>query len=263
MQVLPPTGPLNVNANPYDHRHRAPVFKCPSDQTSVQTSVIVNRKNNYMFNMGDKYFSSDGTRHADFKANPPITTRARGPFACIISLRLKDITDGTSKTIVMAETIVTREGIDLSSQGFTKNGAIWPANDRAAVVNNDAHSPSGCWARWNGSGFSSGQLYEPARCPGAVWLFGRPNLVAFNTVMPPNGPTCSFGTDYGIHTARSYYPGGVAVVMLDAAVRFVSEAIDSGTRTTEKTHTHSGESPYGVWGALGTRASSEQFSGDF
>jgi type II secretory pathway pseudopilin PulG len=257
-QKLPADGgPLYPDRNPFWDRDRVGVFKCPSDGTAISTI----RANNYMFNMGDKYFG-EGFEHSDFKLSSPVTTRARGPFACYISLDMKDVTDGTSKTIAMAETIVGQFGTDLTSSGFTVYGS-WPINDRSASVRSDGTNPAGCWGRWNDNGFSSGQLLDPNRSPGRQWAFGRPNLVGFNTIMPPNGPTCSFETGNGIHTARSYHPGGVSVVMLDASVRSISPNIYAGTRVAEKTFTTSGDSPYGVWGALGTRASAEQFSSDF
>jgi hypothetical protein len=45
--------------------------------------------------------------------------------------------------------------------------------------------------------------------------------------------------------------------MLDGAVKFIASTIESGSRTAEKQFVDSGPSPYGVWGALGTRASGE------
>ena len=160
------------------------------------------------------------------------------------------------------ETVIGQYGTDLTSSGFTVYGS-WPTNDRSASVRADGTNPAGCWGRWNENGFKSGQLLDPGRSPGWWWAFGRPNLIGFNTIMPPNGPTCTFETGNGIHTARSYHPGGVSVVMLDSSVRLISPNIDAGTRTSERTYTTSGASPYGVWGALGTRASAEQFSNDF
>ena len=257
-QVLPPTGPLFVDRNPYWDKNPPPVFKCPSDIDSVRAP----RSNNYMMNMGDKYYA-EGFYHADFLTTPPNMRRLRGLFIPNSSIRGKDIPDGLSKTIALGETIVGKTGTDLSAQGFTNYGG-WMVNDRSATVRQDSTSPSACWARWNGNGFNSPSYFLGAgRSPGAVWLFGRPNLVGFSTIMPPNGPSCSGETGNGIHTARSYHQGGVFVGMADGAVRFISENIDSGSRVSEKTYTDSGTSPYGVWGALGTRASGEQVQADF
>ena len=45
--------------------------------------------------------------------------------------------------------------------------------------------------------------------------------------------------------------------MLDGAVWFVSQTIDAGDRSASELLTTAGASPYGVWGALGTRAGGE------
>jgi hypothetical protein len=75
--------------------------------------------------------------------------------------------------------------------------------------------------------------------------------------MPPNGPSCSAEYHGGIYTAKSWHVGGVSVVMLDGSVRFVDDTIECGSKTSDREFTTSGASPYGVWGALGTRASGE------
>ncbi|MDR2439618.1 MAG: DUF1559 domain-containing protein, partial [Planctomycetaceae bacterium] len=62
----------------------------------------------------------------------------------------------------------------------------------------------------------------------------------------------------------SYHPGGVNAVLGDGSVRFVSETIDMGTgigfpdaATAVPVGEVSGESPFGVWGAMGSRNGSE------
>jgi prepilin-type processing-associated H-X9-DG protein len=90
----------------------------------------------------------------------------------------------------------------------------------------------------------------------------------FNTVAPPNSIACGSGRSDGhcwaagcqnVMPPDSYHPGGVNGLMADGSVHFFSETIDTGylndpTRNASPT---SGESPYGVWGALGTRSSGE------
>lgn len=84
---------------------------------------------------------------------------------------------------------------------------------------------------------------------------------------PRNGP--------GIFSASSYHNGGAHVVMFDANTRFITDDIDAGnlatanapvsTRTNATTHTKTGNwlapSPFGVWGAMGTRGAGETGSG--
>ncbi|MDR1963007.1 MAG: DUF1559 domain-containing protein [Planctomycetaceae bacterium] len=68
---------------------------------------------------------------------------------------------------------------------------------------------------------------------------------------------------YNIVTASSYHPGGVNVVLGDGSVRFVSETIDMGTDnsfpnvTTTPVGEVSGDSPFGIWGAMGSRNGGE------
>lgn len=71
-------------------------------------------------------------------------------------------------------------------------------------------------------------------------------------------------------TPSSRHTGGVQVLMGDGAVRFVNETINnvssnppcaSGTsQSTVSSNGCSGQSPFGVWGALGTMAGGETTS---
>ena len=42
------------------------------------------------------------------------------------------------------------------------------------------------------------------------------------------------------------------IILADGAVKFISENIDAGTTTGTVDVTTSGNSPYGVWGAIGS-----------
>ena len=54
---------------------------------------------------------------------------------------------------------------------------------------------------------------------------------------------------------NSFHPGGVNGVMADGSVRFISETIETGTLTSPAPG--SGQSPYGVWGAMGSKDGGE------
>ena len=86
---------------------------------------------------------------------------------------------------------------------------------------------------------------------------------AFTTVLPPGGPSATLPGDpeSGCVAASSYHSDGVNVAMSDGAVRFVSSTIDVGNLSAPSVsplNDNAGsESPYGVWGAMGTRAGKE------
>lgn len=98
--------------------------------------------------------------------------------------------------------------------------------------------------------------------------------------MPPNQGMCgSFGSLLspllgGVAPASSRHVGGAHVLTADGAVRMVSDSIDAGDPHQSTVYVDlNGDgnladssappsqagamSPFGVWGALGTRASSE------
>jgi hypothetical protein len=85
------------------------------------------------------------------------------------------------------------------------------------------------------------------------------------TILPPNSAVCCVGNGTvsphwfaGVWTATSEHPGGVLVSMADGSVRFISNTIDTGNLAVVAPAANAGgPSPYGVWGALGTRQGGE------
>ena len=63
--------------------------------------------------------------------------------------------------------------------------------------------------------------------------------------------------------AMSNHSGGVNCGMMDGSVRFVSDSVDIGENqdaVVNYANRHTGKSPYGVWGALGTKSGGESTS---
>ncbi len=87
-----------------------------------------------------------------------------------------------------------------------------------------------------------------------------------NTILPPNAEVCvRFGpTGLGILPPSSQHPGGMHCLMSDGAVAFITDSIDAGDSSNgtvrlggTANRVPGSESPYGLWGALGTKASRE------
>ena len=99
-----------------------------------------------------------------------------------------------------------------------------------------------------------------------------PSYTSINTILSPNREVCiggggDFGT--GVESPSSRHQGGAHVLMGDGAVIFITDSIDAGNSrhptvridaTTNNTYPGSvagAKSPYGLWGAMGTRANGE------
>jgi hypothetical protein len=123
------------------------------------------------------------------------------------------------------------------------------------------YSPANCMARMGPNDRLTGGT---ADWRGMRWADGGITYTGFNTLTPPNSPACIWGggdADGGSLSPSSMHPGGVHVVMGDASVRFITDAIDTGnlaaTWQTFNGGVAAGPSPYGVWGALGSRNGGE------
>ena len=220
---------------------------CPTNSLPEKTQSLSARRA-YVFCAGDAAVS--------FTALTPIHLDTRGPFGWRACRSFRDIPDGTSNTIFMAERVV----------GNANNRKI---QGLMAVVVGTTYTPAACSAtvtdgRYNTAAISSISTPEM----GQFWASGEPEHNNFTTAISPNGPSCDFrvnatgmGASARLPTASSSHTGGVQVVMGDGTVRFINENINAGNVTADVT-TVAGESPFGVWGALGTIAGEENI-GDF
>lgn len=221
-----------------------PALVCPtSPPCSPYSGSPAVGPRSYRFCMGDTIVNT-------VNAGGNTLYYTRGMFATFSKTNTRDITDGTSNTIAMSERELGGMGLGGNKQKL----------GRTAVSISNASTPSNCLATAVGDSYTGSVVNWPA---GMLWASGQPYYAGFNTVLPPNSPPCSSGGDdefWGVYSATSLHVGGVHVLMADGAVRFVSENINAGTSSS--TEVTSGVSPYGVWGALGSKAGSEVI-GDF
>jgi hypothetical protein len=101
---------------------------------------------------------------------------------------------------------------------------------------------------------------------GFRWASADAPFSVVNTILPPNSETCMAidHTGSGICPPSSRHQGGAHMLVADGAVVFITDSIEAGDSThgtvrRNRTGTRSpgSKSPYGLWGALGTKANYE------
>ncbi|HUQ68003.1 MAG TPA: DUF1559 domain-containing protein [Planctomycetaceae bacterium] len=218
-----------------------PMLLCPSDprpNTLKQTS--------YMMCAGDQMTSLNSNNRAD-----------RGIFGgrhfCVT---IAMITDGTSNTIAMSEKRRQDFDIGVMTQVLKGDGTMTGVDPRL--------NPGICLTTVGSNGYYATPASVKGRAGTSIWD-GQAERCVFNTVLPPNGPSCTAGANVNqddteiVLSASSQHTGGVHCLMADGAVRFISDNIDTGNLSAPGTTpalnvSINGPSPYGVWGRLGTRA---------
>ncbi len=223
-----------------------PTLACPSDGNLQDRD---RGKTSYVGNKGDR---TTELTSWEFE-------RGRGLFLWNRPLKMANIKDGASNTLAFSEIVQSpsyggdnREVAGGVLQGMDVHNSR-PTICKAAVNPTDKSRFLGT----AGSGTHSSYLR------GNRWADAYPVYTGFTTVLGPNSPSCSNGSpeDNGnaVFSAYSWHPGGVQVTLVDGSVRFVAESVDAGNAAAADPGRTSLDSPFGVWGAMGTRTAGETF----
>lgn len=266
-----------------------PTLRCPSDPG---VGLPAQGRTNYAACMGDSIRRQDvGRWDGDFAFTGTqentwailVRGEHRGMFAFRETMRFRDVLDGLSNTILGGE-IAT----DLGDRAITTGGSInhnnnaLHANPSLCADNNeiDPERPK-FWCN-DSSKCTVPTLQNPAlnattagRFRGFRWSDARAMWSGFTTILPPNREICQQGGATapanvpGVFPPSSRHQGGVHILMGDGAVIFITDSIEAGNARAPMVrggaaYTPVGSpSPYGLWGALGTRASSETIDENF
>jgi hypothetical protein len=242
-------------------------LRCPSDPG---VGLPAMGRTNYAACIGDAVdFLADGAFQSDLEPDSfraqAIKVSGRGVFVTRERMRFRDILDGLSNTIAAGE-IATDLG-DRDKRTIPRSGAVMGGN-----VFVEARSiPLRCRGEidplrplfWDQSVTRLGASNQGR---GFRWASGTATYSSMNTILPPNSEVCvTFAdTGQGMLPPSSRHQGGVHVMLGDGAIKFITDSVDTGDLTIATVSNQSDSdlppgsaSPYGLWGATGTRASKE------
>lgn len=164
---------------------RVPLAICPSDPNSP--GQLRGFQGNYVACTGDGHLGAYGQR----------TQRMTGMFYIFSDTSIGDVSDGTSNTVMLAETLV-RPG----SSGWGDPGSYWNGGG------------------WGSYGFTT---LEGPNTPLPDQIYDCKSEDYFMA------PCTSVLREPAYNFARSAHTGGVTVLLADGSVRFVSDSINLTT----------------------------------
>ncbi|EMI22430.1 secreted protein containing DUF1559 [Rhodopirellula maiorica SM1] len=247
------------------------MLRCPSDPG---TGLPSQGRTNYAYCYGDSpHQSHEGARSANGNPRAAQAVRAaqRGMFVMRKATKFRDVLDGLSNTIAAGEIATDLGDRDKRTQfGYEAtniDGRRLTDRDPNVnlCINTDPERPQ-FWA--------TGQktVGSAERRRGYKWAWAAPAFSGMTTIWPPNERICigsSNARAAAIAPPSSRHQGGVHVLMGDGAVKFITDSIEAGNQQAPRVSNMGSatppgsQSPYGLWGSLGTRAAKEVIDEDF
>ena len=231
-------------------------YVCPSDGASLEMPASGNPTgaSNYGFMLGDRpYCSNNFNARGCFEPNRDRSTS----FGAI--------EDGLSNTMGVSESVRPQAADGLGTMAvfnpFYRSTDVMDKFDKANKVFRSGVS---------GLSFITFATEAPA---GYRWSEGATGYSGLMAAVPPNHASIRnnssgiTGATYCIVAPSSHHSGGVNIGLMDGSVRFASDSIDFGSpaddyppHVTATNEPSSVQSPYGIWGALATKANGESKS---
>ncbi len=286
--------PEGLNGDIVDDVHEAlkkPItaFICPSDGNTKNATNAGGQqfsKNSYVGCMGDAMigqnaFTTAGkgafsycaaTRSTAYDAVVSGVT-SRGLFMPKYWHSMASMSDGTSNTIAFSETVVA-DCDSLTDDFADVKGGLGVVSLGSTSSSGNYVNPSACLQDARSTDDRTQLSSHTPGGRGLVIHLGHGSESRFNTVLPPNSPSCAntnnssddeyIGASWGVIAAQSNHSGGVNCAMADGSVRFVTDNVDCTSNndsisvdSEQHDYKISGSSLYGVWGAMGTPAGGE------
>ncbi len=265
-----PMGPQPWDENYQPWLTQVPTFRCPSDP--IERTFNRTAFTNYSCCQGDAFFEQ---HHAGKRCNDTSSTDgtwgdeagsrwARGVFQTRHDHKFRDILDGLANTIAGGENVVNDLSLEVKSK-VRQDGAVATIAPNSWEGDVDPDKPQ-LWAA--GTNVDGSNNHGRGR----RWADGRMQFSSFHTIRPPNSYSVIRGHgNFGHFSASSRHQGGAHVLMADGAVVFITDSVEAGNQNAipygrrdpngpapgDDNWGAGRESPFGLWGALGTRNGKE------
>ncbi|EAQ78785.1 DUF1559 domain-containing protein [Blastopirellula marina] len=224
-------------------------FLCPSNAGPTESPEAPDKTlglADYYFCVGDRPYHSYPTgSYTSGDLNS-------GVFLNDAWSRMSDIIDGTSNTMGTSEGVRPSANNGFGAVVTKPSSASWNPAALTPLYNRATKK----YVSTVGT-FSSQALRGFKAWDGAI-LFS-----AITAATPPNSVLIADGTSHGtsqyLLSPTSYHPGGVNAGFMDGSVRFITDTIDTGNQASgyRQNTDKSSPSPFGVWGAMSTKAGGE------
>ncbi len=201
-------GSAPVGANDPIRRNILPAYLCPSEPglggvnwTAPNGTKVTGSPASTAYG----HTNYAGNQGSDSRLRNHTAPLGRGLFAENQTMKMRDLTDGTSNTLAVSEIIIGFPHLQVNA---TETGS---ADTNGVCPTTGTRSTSTTRARGN------------------AWFWGYfPASIVFTTNMTPNSKLwdCGDNTGNSMFGARSMHTGGVQAVLCDGAVKFVSENLD-------------------------------------
>lgn len=275
------TAPWLPSDDPEDIRATSiATFLCPSDSEGDQPAWLGGGHNhkgartNIVISLADAAARLDNTNDSPNNAvqsgrNWELVSKSPGPgnishrslFHWYKRSEFSAVLDGLSNTIIVSET-VTGDWMNDKIKGSVAVYSDFDLGNWVSMPSLCMNIRDGDTYRWGTGGGQPLNLLHPR---GGNYLDSLPLSTAFNTIMPPNAPSCvkynQEAFQVGMLAPTSHHPGGVNCGFVDGSIHFVQDTIDTNGLSDTPTGIYlTGPSALGVWGALGSISGGESAS---
>lgn len=249
---------LGTNGTYTPWRTQISSFRCPSDPGRMNNDATWDKdgqaRTNYVFCYGDTIANTSGASSGN---------QNRGMFQGRHCRKLSQVLDGTAYTIAMGEVGTTpSQNLGMGAGRIRIQGSVVMNAGTGITI------PQNCKSLAEGDRYIATKEPNAAHIQGIRWADGAFAYSGFNTVLSPNSASCLNNNDdggWGVISASSYHGSGVHVLYLDDAVRYIPNSIDAGNPAVvaplpgNNPVNGFSDSPYGAWGAMGTRDAADKW----